>query len=184
MLNKLWSQAQIVQIALTVTMMWKIFEKNWLDLNRIAWRIESKVDVEESGGRWFQWYAFWKACFKWFSNQNFHRLSEALQLQQQGCGGTARRIKSGLWRDWRSFQEKELTIWNNLRHCFVVFITLSVVNCSKHYNNNDEVVVERLGGSNLDWGEKTQDMKQFASLFRCFCYVNCRKLLQTLQSQQ
>ena len=41
-----------------------------------------------------------------------------LQRQRWSCGGTARRIKSGLKREWRSFQEEELGIWNRLRLCW------------------------------------------------------------------
>ena len=104
-----------------------------------------------------------------FCYANFRKLLQTLQWQWWSCGGTVQRIKSGLWREWRSFQKEEIAIWNNLRHCFVVFVMLTFVNCCKCCNNNDEVVVEQLRGSSLDWGESGGAFKRKNSRSETIC---------------
>ena len=211
--------------------------KLWWNCSEDQIWIEERVE-ELSRGRTRDLKQF-ASLFSCFCCVNFRKLLRTLQQQWWSCGLTVWRMKSGLRREWRSFQEEELTIWNNLRNCFVVFVMLTVVNCCKRYNRNNEVVVEQLGGSNLHCGEsggafkrkklrseticvavllfllcwlsqiaanvattmmklwwncsedeiwieervevhsrgKNRNLKQFASLFRCFCCVNCRKLL-------
>ena len=140
-------------------------EWNWLEGQ--IW-IEERVE-ELSRGRTrdpkqFAW------LFGCFCYANFRKLFQTLQHQQWwSCSGTGWRVKSGLRREWRSFQEEELGIRNNLCDCFVVFAMLTFVNCCKRYTSNDEVLVELLGGSNLDWGESGGAFKRKNSGSETIC---------------
>ena len=102
---------------------------------------------------------------------NFRKLLQTLQQQWWSSGGTAWRVKSGLRREWRSFQEEELEIRKILRDCLVVFVMLTWANCCKRYNNNDEVGVELVGGLNLDWGESGGAFKRKNSGSETICVI-------------
>ena len=141
--------------------------KLWWSCSEDQVWIEERVE-ELSRGRTHDLKQF-ASLFHCFCYANLRKLLQTLQQQWWSCDGAARRIKSGLWREWRSFQEEELTIWNNLRHCFIVFVMLTVVNCCKPYNPSNKVVVELLGGSNLDCGESGGAFKRKNSGFETIC---------------
>ena len=156
-------------------------EWNWLEDQ--IW-IEERVE-ELSKGRTRDTKDFaWLFCC--FCYANLGKLLQTLQQQWWSWSGTAWRIKSGLRREWRSFQEEELGIRNNLRDCFVVFAMLTFVNCCKRYNNNDEVLVKLLGRSNFglrrEWRSfQKEELEIWNNLRDCFVvfvmltFVNCCK---------